>query len=139
MSNFTSPLVVRVVVADKKPFVLEEDFTYDIGYEGSEKTIRVPKGFRTDFASVPFGFRWLVPVVGKLGKAAVLHDFLYSVGGGSQVARLYAVSDFRKLRKMADDTFFEAMTVLKVNKIHKYAAWLGVRAFGWLVWRKRWQ
>ena len=41
--------------------------------------IRVPKGFRTDLASVPWVFRWLFPKHGKYTRAAVLHDYLYSI------------------------------------------------------------
>jgi hypothetical protein len=38
--------------------------------------VQIPKGFRTDFASIPAGVRWLIPVFGRSCKAAVLHDWL---------------------------------------------------------------
>jgi hypothetical protein len=39
--------------------------------------VRVPRGFVTDFASIPFYLRWLLDSNGPYGTAAVVHDFLY--------------------------------------------------------------
>lgn len=40
------------------------------------RTITVPAGYRTDFASVPRLFHRLVSPVGRHGKAAIVHDWL---------------------------------------------------------------
>lgn len=66
--------------ADSHDWVLVEDLTYQIGQSGL--TITVPKGFVTDFASIPqplwsFG---LSPY-GRYSKAAVIHDYLYWTQG----------------------------------------------------------
>lgn len=63
-------LVVEVIADtdDPKLFVLEHNFTL-LG-------ITVPKGYRTDFASVPRFFWRLYPPVGRYCQAAVLHDYL---------------------------------------------------------------
>ncbi len=123
MSSFTDPLIVRVTQKDKCPFRLERAFSYEIGHKGSGRKITVPAGFETDFASVPFVFRWLVPVVGRHGKAAVLHDWLYASGALPN-------------RAEADAVFFEAMTVLGVRPWRKWLIWLAVRMFGGSRWRK---
>ncbi|WP_407273514.1 DUF1353 domain-containing protein [Dickeya ananatis] len=62
--------------ADSHDWVLVEDITYQIGESGL--AITVPKGFVTDFASIPktlwsFG---LSPH-GPYSKAAIIHDYLY--------------------------------------------------------------
>ena len=123
MSSFTGPLVVQVTQKEKRPFWLERAFSYEEGAKGSGRHITVPAGFETDFASVPVGFRWLVPVVGRHGKAAVLHDWLYASG-------------YLPRRRQADAVFFEAMTVLGVRPWRKWLIWAAVRAFGWRRWRK---
>lgn len=66
--------------ADSHDWVLVEDMTYQIGQSGHR--IIVPKGFVTDFASIPqplwsFG---LSPY-GRYSKAAVIHDYLYWAQG----------------------------------------------------------
>ncbi len=111
MSSFTSPLVGTFNDAMTK-FTLTEEFSF---YTDKGESIVVPKWFVTDFASIPLYLRWLVSPIGRYGKAAVLHDYMYSA--------LY-------YRKYADDTFLEAMKVLKVNKIKAYAMYYTVRVFG---------
>ncbi|GAA5059172.1 hypothetical protein GCM10023318_39400 [Nocardia callitridis] len=47
-------------------------------YHGETESFEIPAGFRTDFASVPRPFVWLVPTYGVYTKAAILHDYLRS-------------------------------------------------------------
>jgi hypothetical protein len=81
------------------------------------KTVyRVPKGFNTDFASVP-----RLPVVfmlnGDTARApAVVHDFLYRTGAAE--------------RTLADAVFREAMEATGVPAWRRNLMWLGVRAAG---------
>ena len=42
--------------------------------------IVVPKGFITDGASIPFGFRWLFSSTGRYFGAAIVHDYLLKEG-----------------------------------------------------------
>src|SRR5262249_35732270 len=42
-----------------------------------EKSIMVPRGFVTDFASVPRLFWSLLPPIGRYGYAALFHDYVY--------------------------------------------------------------
>ncbi len=73
--GFTSHLVVRQRSnpIDGKWFTVYEPLDY---VSKSGETYRVPIGTNTDFASIPRGLRWLIPRVGRHGKAAVLHDWL---------------------------------------------------------------
>lgn len=119
MSSFTRPL--RLEYRDDARFVLTEAFVYHAGREDSGYSWTVPAGFVTDFASTP---RWLWPVfppTGRWGKAAVLHDFLYSKIAEGWISRVEA-----------DATFLEAMRVLKVPRWRRWTMYLAVRVCGGL-------
>lgn len=76
----------------------------------------VPKGFKSDMASVP-RFLWpLLPPHGRVKKAAILHDWLYSQ---PKIDRAFA-----------DLLFLEAMKSDGVPWLQRWAMYLGVRAFG---------
>lgn len=53
-------------------------------HENKNKSYTVPKGFKTDLASIPRGFRWLVEGVDYTRRPAVLHDYLYRKGIGTK-------------------------------------------------------
>jgi hypothetical protein len=122
MSSFTTPLRVEAN-PDCKGWTLLEPFTYHIGYKDSPLTITVPKGFTTDFASVPNPLRGLIPQWGVYGKAAVLHDWLYFTK--------------EQTRLEADNTFLEAMCALNTPRWQRFVMWLAVRTFGFLAWKER--
>lgn len=115
MSSFTTPL--RGEYNDEMTtFTLTEQFRYRIGSMESKIIITIPIGFSTDFASTPKFMHWLIPPTGIYGKAAVLHDYLYSTG-------MYS-------RQQCDDIFLEAMLVLGVPKWKAYSMYKAVREFG---------
>ena len=93
--------------------------TRDLVYESDvlDARVTVPKGFRTDFASVPrlpFAY-WLFG--GDFDdEAATVHDFLYTDG--------------KVPRAQADAVFLEALRVLGVPRWRRWPMWLGVRLFG---------
>jgi hypothetical protein len=118
MSSFTSPLVVSPI--NSRDWKLMRRFTYHVGSKYSRTYIRVPRGFVTDFASVPRIFWSLIPPWGRYGKAAVIHDYLYKENIGS--------------RKSADDIFLEAMEVLKVSVLKRIIMYWAVRIFGYFAW-----
>lgn len=119
VSRFTQILLVSPL-DDGKSWVLMRDFGYEVGMESSGDVIDVPIGFMTDFASVPWLLQTLIPKWGKYGNAAVIHDWLY----WSQ----------SRTREKADQILFEAMGVMGVDVIRKYAIFYAVRAFGWWAW-----
>lgn len=80
------------------------------------RTIEVPAGFETDFASVPrLPFAYLL-FAGVADEAAVVHDFLYSEG--------------ILTRKLADEVFAEAMRACGTAQWRSGLMWFGVRVFG---------
>jgi hypothetical protein len=85
-------------------------------YSGEKWCGKVPRGFITDFASVPRILWNILPPTGQYGPAAVIHDYLY---------RTAAVP-----RCDADWTFLEAMTRLGVPYLVRHAMYRAVRLFG---------
>ena len=79
--------------------------------------IVVPAGYVTDFASVPRIGRWFMPPFGRHAIAAVLHDWLYSVG---QPGR----------RADADQVPWEALTELQVDDLQRGVMHQTVKLFG---------
>lgn len=134
MSSFTTRLIVTPL-ADGKRWRLAVPFEYHVGAEESGDVITVPRGFTTDFASVPRPFWSLFPPWGTYGKAAVLHDYLYVIQG----VRGSTEQLFHRTRSRAecDGIFLEAMKVLGVNIVTRTALWSAVRTWGWIAWRKR--
>lgn len=86
--------------------------------------IDVPKGFKTDFASVPRLFWRRLPKWGKYSYAAVVHDYLYYS---------HIVS-----RKKADLIFKDLMLRNGVSKIKANIMYLAVRIGGKKGWNKKW-
>jgi hypothetical protein len=132
MSSFTTPLSVSPL-GDGVTWELLKPFVYHIGSKFSRHYIRVPTGFKTDFASVPKIFRFFLPEWAKFSKAPVLHDWLYRkpiiVG-----KRTHEIS-----RKEADKIFLEAMYVDWRNHKSRYfiakIEYWAVRIFGGFAWR----
>ena len=149
MSSFTSKL--RVEPVGEKNWKLLQSFSYHVGTQHSRTIIKVPRGFITDFASIPqlvisilglvsiltgdvYNNLWfvslgviailasaLLPDWGRWGKAAIIHDYLYHT---KQISR-----------KMSDLIFLEAMEVLGVSLVERYSMYYAVRLFGWIRWR----
>jgi len=114
MSSFTDDLYVKDL--NDGFFEVMREFRYYVGEENSVEYIDVPKGFITDFYSVPQIFQSIVPKTGKGNQASVLHDYLYT-------NHLYT-------QKRSDDIFLEAMTVLGMNVVQRYVIYYAVRLFG---------
>jgi len=128
-------------------FELSEDFTVQIGLNGESWSITVPKGFLTDFASVPRRVpfvlpdfiakrlprwvRWvgrigiplwsIFPPWGRYNKAAVVHDWLYR---GKIVDRFLADAIFRYMMKELKTPFLKRVLMFYAVRI------FGASAFG---------
>lgn len=103
-------------------YILAEEYIYKINnYE-----IVVPKGFRTDLASVPLALRVFFPRDGEYTPAAVVHDFLYSKFNKTGINR-----------ELADKIFLFIMKELKVAKYKRKMMYKAVRIFGELAWEKK--
>lgn len=82
--------------------------------------ITVPKDFTTDFASIPKPFWGILPPDGPYGRAAVVHDYLYSTQGmGGELTRL-----------QCDEILLEAMKALGVGWLTRGIIYRAVRIFG---------
>lgn len=107
-------------IDDKYWEVLEE-----YRYATTKGVVVVPKGFRTDYASVPKIFRNIINSYGKHGRAAVVHDWLYS-----------AECPLNLTREEADKIFLEIMEECQVAKWKRILMYRLVRRFGASHFRK---
>ena len=123
-SGFDTPLDVRLRNDGK--FMVLSEFVYHVGGLGTSTFIRVPRGFVTDFASVPKFLHPILPKVGTHGKAAVLHDWLYHLVRKGELRRV-----------VADAMFLEAMQTLKVPIWKNRLLYYGVRLGGWASVKKK--
>lgn len=110
--GFRSPHVL-VRQQDDTHWVLEEDLVY----RGRDEEFVVPRGTRTDFASVPRVFAWLVPKYGRYTAAAVLHDRL--------CATEVPAGDVTPID--ADGLFRRSMRELGVPFLRRWLMWAAVR------------
>ena len=102
--------------------ILLDDYVYSInGYD-----IKVFRGFVTDGASVPKSLQWLYNPYGKYIKAAVIHDYLYSVYNNTGINRTLADKIFKHIMK---ETGVDDRTVRRF-----YAA---VKYFGVTSWKPK--
>lgn len=89
-----------------------------IALENGQVCIPVPKGFVTDFGSVPLLFQSLISPVGKPTKAYVLHDYLCTLANKGAIAR-----------KKADEVFLDGLRILGVGRIQRSVIYGGVRVY----------
>jgi len=108
-----SKLLVKDLMNGK--FELVSDYIYQI----ENYVIKVPRGFITDYASIPRIFRPIVLPYGKHSGASVVHDYLYSKS-----------CDLDIERKKADKIFFEILKEEGVNPILARLMYIAVRVFG---------
>lgn len=122
MAKFLTPLRVEQIDADN--WRLLDDLRYYSDELGRE--IVVPKGFVTDFASVP-RMPFIYWAAGGTAEApAVLHDWLYRTGAESVT------------REQADAVFYEAINSREYYwKLRAWSMWLGVRLGGYFSYQTR--
>jgi hypothetical protein len=116
MSTFTTPLKfrkTRIILKGLPCYEITEKFEYRVGsYDKPIVIITVPQGFITDFASIPWFFRWIFKPQGTYSKAAVIHDYL--------IETLKISKEMIYTRRVADTIFYEAMLVSGVNVFVAY-------------------
>lgn len=112
-SEFLTELKVQKLKKDGTWQVIE-DFIYRSHLLG--RTVTVPAGFVTDFASVPRLPLVYLATGNTAQEAAVIHDYLYQA---------HSVS-----RKHADQVFKEAMKASKVSWWRRSLMYFGVRVGG---------
>lgn len=91
----------------------------DICVIANDVEMRIPKGFKTDLATIP---RILWPIIApqftNIVRPAILHDYMYAHGVASN-------------RKFADDVLYSCLRAHKVSLFISLSFWLGVRLFGY--------
>lgn len=92
---------------------------------GGKVLFQVPKGFRTDLASVPQLAKSLVPKLGPWNQIAVVHDFVYRNPWVNLT------------RKEADDLLMDGMKTKNVGLYARSVIYSGVRAGGWASYKAR--
>ena len=115
--DFSGQLIVRPL-ADGDSWVLMDDLVYKTN---DDRSIAVPLGFITDFASVPKFLWWWTAPWGRHGFAGIIHDWLYYIQDSS--------------RADADALFREVMGKLGVRSTRAWLMWVAVRGPGWFAWR----
>lgn len=112
--------------AGRRVWELSEDFEFQvsrIARDGElDLWIRIKKGFKTDFASIPWLF-WVFFPADECAEAAVIHDWLYQA---TDLDRHFCDSVFRLLMKLTNKPY--PMRV---------AHYLGVRIGGWAARKPR--
>ncbi len=121
MPFLTKGLIVREI--NPRDWAIQ----HDLVYEGAKEVFTVPRGFVTDFASVPRFATWLIPVYGLYTKVAILHDWFikYAIGRG-----IISSSD-------ADGIFRRVMREEGVPFLMAWIMWTGVRWGALLNHRRR--
>lgn len=113
----------------------EWELINDLVYQGNQDRFTVPKGFRTDFASIPRLFAWLIPKNGSHDAAAIVHDYLYRhqplVPSPAPLRSMQWIS-----RKDADRLFRRIMREIGTNRVRYNLMYAGVRVGGWISWNK---
>lgn len=141
MARFTEDVqVVNRLSGRVFEWELCESVSYRLVDTPESEVVNVPPEFRTDFASVPRPFWSIISPWGRHGRAAVVHDFLYQLGGITDVA---AQSMRRPPKREADRIFRQAMGVLDEYILgrspfwSRYPHWV-VRARVWVAGWRRW-
>ena len=135
MSKFTSQLFLRsfspAEVKAAGSAVQLYEVTQPFSYESDKfgKTITVPVGLVTDFASIPRE-AWSVinPEDPIIGWPSVIHDYLYTCKGKLPDGTKYN-------REKADAVLREAMEFCGASSVKREAVYQAVRAFGGAHWK----
>ncbi len=117
MAKFLDALCITEI-SDSIFQICDHPFRYQSDVAG--RTLTVPVGFYTDFASVPrIGI--IYAMLGDTAhEPAVVHDWLYYLG--------------LVPRELADQVLLEAMGVINVPAWRRWPIYWGVRIGGWYAW-----
>lgn len=134
--NLTHPRLE--LLGDWRQFRLLEPWVYAWRHDGHDHRLQLPAGFETDLASVPKLFHWWIGP-SDLRAASLPHDLIYRCAG-CLPRHLYQVDGREQgqpwARHAADRLFARLMREAGVSRPRRRAAYLAVRVFGWLIWRR---
>lgn len=105
-----------------------------------EQFILVEAGWRTDLASVPGFFGFVIQKDGDFAQAAVTHDWSYK-NRGDVVWEEKADGTLVKCKPLSrseqDRAFLDGMKLLGTSLPIRVAMWRAVRRFGWIRYPKK--
>lgn len=140
MARFTEDVqVVNRLSGGVFAWELCEPVSYRLVDTPDSEVVNVPPKFTTDFASVPRPFWSIISPWGRHGRAAIVHDFLYQLGG---ITDLGAQSMRRPPKREADRIFRQAMAVLdevilgRSTFWSRYPRWVVRARIGVAGWRR---
>ena len=108
-------------IRNRRMFRLRRSKTFTV----SDHTIRVPRDYEFDGATVPRIFWPIFTSTGKAFESACLHDWLYDNRGLGKYTR-----------KQVDDIFLMHMAIDKVPTIQRYIFYYSVRFFAKFMWNR---
>jgi len=116
--GFNNVLLRDERIQGRRVAVVEEDWLYC--YPDTKEVFLVPRGYATEYASIPGAAQIIVSPFGDHAEAAIIHDWLYAVGeNGDEDGRL-----------KADEMFRFAMSEQGVNIVKRNAMFQAVRRGG---------
>ncbi|GAB3885988.1 DUF1353 domain-containing protein [Spirosoma agri] len=122
------PIIVRYKEED--PLKADRwELVYSITFQTRAGKVTVPRGYTTDFASVPMLFWGVFPPIGRYNRATILHDWWYD-------NRLFT-NEFgaKEARRLADLELYEQLKAVEpTKKIRNYCMYLACRWFGKSWW-----
>jgi hypothetical protein len=123
-----SPLHLKKLGATGRKYELLEPFVYASAVPGVGSFV-VPRGYVTDFHSIPWGLWNLLPP-DDFAESAIAHDWLYEqgeivlIGGGTvKITRL-----------QADQVHAEILRLMGAPEWRVKAMYAGLRIGGWKAW-----
>lgn len=118
-----------IPVRAKGHFVLLHDWTIECGRGVDKRTYILPKGFATDFASIPRILHSLISPISNSVYGAVLHDYLYR-NPTDPVASATTKAD-------ADRYFYWGLRACGVNRLTAGLMYIGVVIGGRIGYKRR--
>lgn len=110
-----------------KPWLLVKPFTINLS---NGDRVYIPKGYWTDFASIPRPLKLFIDHLGLDSPAFLVHDYLYNFGGYKTSARQSGYATNMVSRKWADDEMRILMRVYGANPIRQFLFYWAVRIGG---------
>lgn len=119
-----------------KVFELISDFEVNIMINGNWFRCLVPKGFLTDFTSVPRAPLAYTLFGGKYNRSGVIHDALYSTWHEIKLFNITTGIELEADKSMADNILRKALISEGANSLTAYLMYQGVNLFGGLYFKK---
>lgn len=135
--KFLTPLITQKHSAEPGEFILYRDFKVQFKWY----VVTVPRGFITDFASVP-RLAQLLPGFNRTeasANAAVLHDWSYCCRGELVVtdAVFGNGEQLRLTRQECDQLLYEGLIASGYSRVVAWLFYSAVRVGGWIHWNRR--